>query len=437
MGRQVYQLAKKYKKRLAEKILDIKLNSSGCVVVSGPKFCGKSTMCERFAKSVTPLKTTNAIALALADPRSALSGEKPHLIDEWQKAPEIWNEIKSDLDEEYEFGKYILTGSTTPANPERIQHSGAGRITRMTLKPFTLYESGESTGIVSLSNLFEDNYDSFPTRYANENKIGLSEIAFLICRGGWPISVMAKKEYAINVTKNYYDGLFVIENESDEFAAFLKNKNIELLQIILRSFARNISTQAKRTGMIRDILESGVRESLDDDTFLSYEKVLKDLFIIYDLPAWNLNLRTSVAVRTAPTHHFIDTSVATAALRINPADLLNDLKSFGYFFEDFAVRDLSVYAESIGGELKHYRDSSGQEVDAIVELENGDYCAVEIKIASDQNIADGVSSLKNFEKKLYESRLKTPKFKMILTSHGACYKNADGIFVVPISCLKN
>lgn len=433
----MYQLAKKYIKRLAEKTLEIKLNSSGCVVVSGPKFCGKSTMCERFAKSVTPLKTTNAIALALADPRSALSGEKPHLIDEWQKAPEIWNEIKSDLDEEYEFGKYILTGSTTPANPERIQHSGAGRITRMTLKPFTLYESGESTGIVSLSNLFEDNYDSFPTVYANENKISLSDIAFLLCRGGWPISVMAKKEYAINVTKNYYDGLFVIENESDEFAAFLKNKNIELLQIILRSFARNVSTQAKRTGMIRDILESGARESLDDDTFLSYEKVLKDLFIIYDLPAWNLNLRTSVAVRTAPTHHFIDTSIATAALRINPADLLNDLKSFGYFFEDFAVRDLSVYAESIGGELKHYRDSSGQEVDAIVELENGDYCAVEIKIASDQNIADGVSSLKSFEKKLYESGLKTPKFKMILTSHGACYKNVDGIFVVPISCLKN
>ena len=430
-------MAKQYKKRLAEKILEIKLNSSGCVLVSGPKFCGKSTMCERFAKSVTPLKTTNSIALALADPRSALSGEKPHLIDEWQKAPEIWNEIKNDLDEDYQFGKYILTGSTTPANPERIQHSGAGRITRMTLKPFTLFESGESTGIVSLSKLFEGALDPFPTCYANENTIGLSDIAFLICRGGWPISIMANKDYALHVTKNYFDGLFVIENESDEFAAFLKNKNIGLLQTILRSFARNISTQAKRTGMIRDILESGARESLDDDTFLSYESILKDLFIVYDLPAWNLNLRTSVAVRTAPTHHFIDTSVAAAALGIRPADLLSDLKSFGYFFEDFAVRDLSVYAESIGGELKHYRDSSGQEVDAIVELENGEYCAVEIKIASDQNIADGVSSLKSFEKKLSESGLKTPKFKMILTSHGACYKNEDGIFVVPISCLKN
>ncbi len=430
-------MVKNYVERLAEKILEVKLNSSGCVVVSGPKFCGKSTMCERFAKSVTPLKTTNAIELALADPRSALFGANPHLIDEWQKAPEIWNEIKNDLDEDYEFGKYILTGSTTPVDPMRIQHSGAGRITRMMLKPFTLYESGESNGIVSLSDLFQNGGKDFPTRYATDNKISLQDVAFLICRGGWPIAVKAKREYAVNVTRNYFEGLFVVENESDEFAAFLKNKNVELFQIILRSFARNISTQAKKTVMIKDIIESGVRASLDDDTFSSYEKILKDLFIIYDLPAWNLNLRTTISVRTAPTHHFIDTSIATAALKINPADLLNDMKSFGYFFEDFAVRDLSVYAESIGGGLKHYRDSSGQEVDAIVEIENGDYCAVEIKIASDKNIAEGVSSLNAFEQKMKANGLKPPKFKMLLTSHGACYKTADGVFVVPISCLKN
>lgn len=430
-------MAKQYTSRLAEKTLEIKLNSSGCVLVSGPKFCGKSTMCERFAKSVTPLKTSNSIELARSDPRSALFGETPHLIDEWQKAPDIWNEIKTDLDEEYEFGKYILTGSTTPANPEKIQHSGAGRITRMTLKPFTLYESGESTGIVSLSKLFENTSEPFLTCYANDNKIGLSDIAFLICRGGWPISVKAKKEYAINVTRNYFDGLFVVENESDEFAAFLKNKNIDLLQTVLKTFARNISTQAKRTGMIKDILESGARGSLDDDTFSSYEKILKDLFIIFDLPAWNLNLRTSVSVRTAPTHHFVDTSIAAAALRINPADLMNDMKSFGYFFEDFAVRDLSVYAESIGGELNHYRDSSGQEVDAIVELENGDYSAVEIKISSDKNIREGIDSLNRFEKKMSENGMRTPKFKMILTSHGACYKSSEGVFVVPVNCLKN
>lgn len=430
-------MTNQYTNRLAEKTLETKLNSSGCVLVSGPKFCGKSTMCERFAKSVTPLKTTNSIELARADPRSALLGETPHLIDEWQKAPDIWNEIKNDLDEDYVFGKYILTGSTTPANPERIQHSGAGRITRMTLKPFTLYESGESSGIVSLSRLFEDPSEPFTTRFAEDNKTGLSDIAFLICRGGWPISVRAKKEYAINVTRNYFDGLFVVENESDEFAAFLNNKNVDLLQTVLKAFARNISTQAKRTGMIKDILESGARGSLDDDTFSSYERVLKDLFIIFDLPAWNLNLRTSVSVRMAPTHHFIDTSIAAAALRINPADLMNDMKSFGYFFEDFAVRDLSVYAEAIGGDLKHYRDSSGQEVDSIIELENGDYCAVEIKIASEKNIAEGIKSLNRFERKMSENGMRNPKFKMVLTSHGACYRSSDGVFVVPISSLKD
>lgn len=430
-------MANNYIKRLAEKTLETMLNSSGCVVVSGPKFCGKSTMCERFAKSITPLKTNNAIELALADPRSALQGESPHLIDEWQKVPDIWNEVKNDLDEDYEFGKYILTGSTTPVDSTRIQHSGAGRITRMMLKPFTLYESGESCGIVSLSNLFKETYKDFPVKYASDNKISLQDIAFLICRGGWPIAIKAKKEYAINVTRNYFNGLFVVENESDEFAKFLKNKDIELLKVVLNSFARNISTQAKKTTMIKDIIGSGIYNTLDDDTFTSYEKVLKDLFIIYDLPAWNLNLRTSVAVRTAPTRHFFDTSIATAALRITPADLLNDMKSFGYFFEDFAVRDLSVYAEFIGGDLKHYRDSSGQEVDAIIKLENGDYSAVEIKIASDKNIAEGISSLNAFEKKMMANGLKTPKFKMILTSHGACYKTEDGIYVVPINCLKD
>lgn len=429
-------MVKDYLPRLAERTLEVMLNSSGCVVVSGPKFCGKSTMCERFASSVTALKSTNAIELALADPHSALYGKSPHLVDEWQKAPEIWNEIKNDLDEDYEFGKYILTGSTTPADPERIRHSGAGRITRMMLRPFTLYESGESNGIVSLASMFSNVDNDFPIRYASDNKISLQDIAFLICRGGWPIAVKAQKQYALNVTKNYYNGLFVVENESDEFAAFLKNKNIELLQIILRSFARNISTQAKKRGMIRDIIDSGVRETLDEDTFTSYEKILKDLFIIYDLPAWNLNLRTTVAVRTAPTHHFVDTSIAAAALGINPADLLNDMKSFGYFFEDFAVRDLSVYAESIGGNLKHYRDSSGQEVDAVVELENGEYCAVEIKITSEKNVMEGIASLNVFEQKIKTNGLKEPLFKMLLTSHGACYKK-DGVFIVPITCLKD
>ena len=427
---------KDYISRLAERTLVTKLNSSGCVIVTGPKFCGKSTMCEEFAKSVTALKTTNSIELAKSDPRSALFGDRPHLIDEWQKAPEIWNVIKDDLDSDYQFGKYILTGSTTPIDPCQIQNSAAGRITPMMLRPFTLFESGESLGLVSLKELFRNDY-SLNALYENQNQISLSDIAFYICRGGWPIAVKAKKEYAINVTNNYFNGLFTIEDESDEFAEFLKNKNIELLKLVLKTLARNISTQAKNTTMISDIIASGERSVLDDDTFLSYKKTLEDLFIVYDMPAWNLNLRTSVSVRTAPTHHFVDTSIATAALGIRPVDLLNDLKSFGLFFEDFAVRDLSVYAESLGAELKHYRDSSGLEVDAIVKLPNGDYGAVEIKIASEKNISEGISSLNSFYKKMKDNKLKLPSFRMILTSHGVCRKTGEGIYIVPINLLKD
>ena len=426
-----------YIKRLIEDELIRKLKSSGCVLVSGPKFCGKSTTCERFAKSSIALNTDNAIKLAKADPGSALLGEYPHLIDEWQKAPEIWNEIKNDLDKEYIFGKYILTGSTTPVEESKIQHSGAGRISSLILRPFTLYESGESNGNVSIQKLFEDNNVQIITEYEQNNKYTLRDIARLICRGGWPIAVKADSDVALDVTENYYEGLFRVENESDEFALFLRNKDIELLKLILKSYARNISTQSKKTKMIRDILESGSRSTLDEETFNEYSRTLKSLFIIYDLPAWNLNLRTSVAVRSTPTHHFVDTSIATACLGIGPADLLNDMKSFGYFFEDFAVRDLSVYAQANKATIKHYRDSSGQEVDAVIEMKNGEYGAIEIKIASEENIKEGIKSLNAFEQKMISSRLKTPFFKMILTSHGSCYKDGSGVYVVPITYLKN
>ena len=426
-------MEKKYISRLAEKALKMNLDSSGCVLVKGPKFCGKSTMCEQFAKSSIALKTSNMIELVETDPKTALSGEKPHLIDEWQKVPELWNVIKDDLDHDYQFGKYIITGSTTPVDSSKIQNSAAGRIAPMMLRPFSLFESSESNGVVSLEKLFNKNYH-FTTVF--ENPTSLSDIAFYMCRGGWPIAIKAKKESAIRVTTNYYNGLFTIEDESDEFAEFLKNKNIDLLKLILKSYARNISTQAKTTSMIADIIASGERSTLDEVTFQSYKKTLEDLFIVYEMPAWNLNLRTSVSVRTAPTHHFVDTSIAIAALGIKPLDLLNDLNSFGFFFEDFAVRDLAIYADYIGAELKHYRDSANYEVDAILKMPNGEYGAIEIKIASDKNIKDGIVSLNNFEKKMVKNGLKTPSFKMVLTSHGMCYRNQDGVFVVPINMLK-
>lgn len=430
-------MANNYIKRLMEDVLETKLNSCGCVLVSGPKFCGKSTMCLRIAKSVTELKTENDIALAMADPKSTLKGATPHLIDEWQKSPDIWNQIKKDLDDDYVFGKYIITGSTTPLDPKKIQHSGAGRIASLTLKPFTLFESGESSGIVSLKSLFEENGMEFEVAFENDNPTSLEDIAFYICRGGWPIALKAKKEFALEVTRSYFDGLFRVEDENDDFGAVLKGKDLELLNLVLKSYARNISSQAKKTKMIGDILSSGVRSKLDEDTFSSYEKTLKDLFIIFDMPAWNFNLRSSAVIRSAPTHHFFDPSIATSALGISPNDLLADMHSFGLFFEDLVIRDLSVYASTFGASLKHYRDSSGQEIDAVLETKNGEYAIIEIKISGEKNIEEGAKSLNRFEKKASESELKMPKFKMIITSNGTCYKRNDGIYVVPVTCLKN
>lgn len=429
--------AKKHFIRIAEKSLQRKLKTSGCVIVTGPKACGKTTLSRLAAKSEVLLKSNQAIELAKADSNATLNGNSPHLIDEWQKVPEIFNLIRNDLDNDYEFGKYILTGSTTPLDPTKIQHNGAGRVSFLNLKPLSLYESGESNGLVSLSGLFQKPQENIPTVYPEDNPVSLKDIAFLRCRGGWPISCKADKEYAIETTRNYYDVLFTAEGQSDEFTSFFQNKDIDLLKTTRKEVARNISTQAKKTTRAKDIVSSGARGKLDEDTLSSYLTILKNIFLIYDRPAKNRNLRSSVAVRVSPTYHFFDTSMALASLGIQPQDLLNDLKSFGLFFEDFAVRDLSIYSQPIQGERKHYRDSNGQEVDAIIEIPNGDYAAIEIKIYSPENIEDGIASLNRFQSQRISNGRKTPLFRAIITSHGPCYRSKEGVFIIPINFLKD
>lgn len=426
-----------YISRLAEKELDWKLHTSGAVLVTGPKFCGKSTLCDHFAKSSYVLNTDSQIAFAEFDPKLILIGDKPHLIDEWQKVPDIWNQIKMNLDKSYEFGKYILTGSTTPLEPGKIKHSGTGRFSKLELRTFSLFEAKNSIGSVSLGSLFDKSIIEYE-EMANSMKdaTSLEDILFYMCRGGWPIAVKAEKEYAVGVARNYYEGLFTVKNEDDDYAAFLKRKNIDLLKLILKEYARNISSEAKKARMIDDIIYSGERKKLDEATFDSYVKVLKDLFIVYDMPSWNLNLRSSVSVRSAPIRHFFDTSIALAALNIGPNDLLNDLNSLGLFFEDFAIHDLFVYSSSLNASLKHYRDSNDMEVDAIVELPDGRYGAIEIKIASEKNIEHGIKTLNAFEKAMERNFIKKPSFKMVLTSHGHCYVK-DGVNIVPITCLKD
>lgn len=419
-----------YYKRLIEKDIELKLRTSGAVVVAGPKFCGKTTTCMLYQKSFVKLNTKQTITMARMNPKWALEGEKPRLIDEWQKAPDLWNQIKDDLDFDYQFGKFILTGSSTPADKTEVHHSGAGRIAPVKMRPMSLWESQESKGTVSLIELFDEKSD-YPWDLNSE--ISLEDIAFLICRGGWPISIRAPKDIAVEITKNYYNGLFVFEDcENERF----RNKKPEVLKMILKSYARHISTEAAISTIIADVRQSNER-TMDPKTFDDYMEALKDLYVIEDLPAWNPNIRSKTIIRSTPTRHFIDTSIACRALGVSPNDLMNDLESFGLFFEDFAVRDLSIYANAIGGTVTHYRDNTGLECDAVVHLEDGRWGAIEIKLGGDELIEHGAQSLKNLRDKITSiSEERAPSFLMVLTAVGGAYRREDGVYVAPINLLK-
>lgn len=419
-----------YFHRLIEKEIELKLKTSGAVLVAGPRFCGKTTTCMLYQKSFVKLNTKQSILMARMNPKSMLSGEKPRLIDEWQKSPDIWNQVKDDLDFDYQFGKYILTGSSTPADKTEVHHSGAGRITPVRMRPMSLWESKESKGTISLSDLFAGG-KSFAWDFNQD--FTLDDIAFLICRGGWPISVMASRDIAVEITKNYYNSLFVFEDcENERF----RNKKPEVMKMIMRSYARHISSEASVSTIIADVRQSNER-TMDTKTFDDYMEALKDLFIIEDLSAWNPSIRSKTSIRSTPTRHFVDTSIACRALGVGPDDLRHDLESFGLFFEDFAVRDLSIYANSLGGTVSHYRDNAGLECDAVVHLDDGRWGAVEIKLGGDQLIEFGAKSLKTLRDKIVEkSDEKAPSFLMVLTAVGGSYQREDGVFVVPINLLK-
>ena len=406
------------------------MKSSGAVLVAGPKFCGKTTTCMLYQKSFVKLNTKQAITMARMNARAVLHGDKPRLIDEWQKAPDIWNQVKDDLDFDYQFGKYILTGSSTPADKTEVHHSGAGRITPLTMRPMTLWESKESKGTVSLKDLF-DGGKCFP--WDLNADFTLDDVAFLLCRGGWPISVLASRDIALEITKNYYNGLFVFEDSENER---FRNKRPEVLRMILRSYARNISTEAAVTTIISDIRQSNER-TMDTRTYDDYMEALKDLFIIEDMEAWNPNIRSKTSIRSTPTRHFVDTSIACRSLGVSPSDLKQDLNSFGLFFEDFAVRDLRVYASHLGGTVKHYRDNAGLECDAVVHLEDGRWGGIEIKLGGEALIDEGADSLLRLRNKIVEkSDEKAPSFLLVLTAVGGAYKRNDGVYVAPINLLK-
>lgn len=419
-----------YYKRYIEIKIKKYMKSSGCVLVYGPKFCGKTTTCMLFQKSFIKLSSDSTIMAARLDPKSTLIGEKPRLIDEWQKSPDIWNYIKDDLDNDYQFGKYILTGSATPPDKARIHHGGTGRIFPIAMKPMSLFESLESKGTVSLKRLFEKEQIVFD----QNDDYSLEKTAFLICRGGWPIVLKAESNATLDVVKGYYKTLFNFEeSDSEEY----KKKDTELLHMIVKSVARNISTEASYETIMNDVMSQG-RKTLNFRTFLDYWEMLKNLFIIEDLNAWSPNIRSKTSIRSTPTRHFVDTSIACRALNISPDDLMRDMKTFGLFFEDFAIRDLSIYADALEGEIRHYRDNAGLECDAIIHLEDGRWGAVEIKLGGEKLIKEGISHLLTLRNRIKEkSREKEPSFLMVLTAVGQAYTTKEGVFVVPINLLRD
>ena len=423
---------KDYKARIVDNMLKEKLEAKGAVVIEGPKWCGKTTTAMQVAGSILrmdePRNREANIQMAEIDPGQLLKGDTPRLIDEWQIAPKLWDATRYEVDTRGKEGQFILTGSAVPVESEEITHSGTGRFTWLLMRPMSLYESGDSTGEVSLQNLFE-----CPDRIAGTNDFDIDRLAFLICRGGWPYAVGMKEKPSLLQAEDYYEAVI----KSDINRADGVSKNPERVKRLMRSFARNQGTQISNT-MLRDDIISNDTESLNEDTIASYINALKNIFVVEDMAAWNPNLRSKTSIRTSETRYYVDPSIAVAALGIGPKDLTNDLNTMGLLFETLCVRDLRVYAESIGGTVLHYRDKSGLECDTVIHLKNGRYGLAEIKLGGQKLIEEGVKNLQSLSNKIDTSKMPAPSFLMIVIGIGEfAYRREDGIFIVPIGCLKN
>lgn len=423
---------KRYRNRIADGILDRKLRAKGAVLIEGAKWCGKTTTASQIAKSILymqdPARKRQYLELSEIDPARLLSGETPRLIDEWQLTPKLWDAIRFEVDRRDEFGQFILTGSAVSPETSEISHSGIGRITKMLMRPMSLYESGDSSGQVSLSGLFAGNGD-----IRGESTMNIDKLSFLICRGGWPKAIDEEEDVALQQAIDYFDAIV----DADISRVDNVERNKERTKRILRSYARSVGTQAKISSISADI-SANEAVSISDMTITSYINALKKIFVLEDSSAWNPNLRSKTAIRTSDTRYFTDPSVCTAALELGPNDLVNDLNTMGFLFENMCIRDLRIYAEALDGNVYHYRDKSGLECDAVVHLRNGVYGLVEIKLGGDRLISEGIETLKKLSSNIDTTKMKAPTFKMVLVGVGEmAYRRSDGIYIVPLSCLKH
>lgn len=423
---------KEYKKRIADKLLKYRLEEVGAVLIEGPKWCGKTTTAEQQAKSILymadPDNQNSYINMADLKIKLLLKGDNPRLIDEWQIIPQIWDAIRFEVDHRGEEGQFILTGSAVPASTEKIHHTGTGRFAWITMRPMSLWESGESTGEVSLCKLFKEVSD-----IEGVNQLKLEDIAYLVCRGGWPSATTKSQRAALRQAYDYYDAVV----KSDISRVDEISRSSERTKLLLRSYARAQGAQVSIAAFRKDMLNND-DETLAEGTVQSYIGALKKIFVIEDMPSWNPNLRSKTAIRSAETRYFVDPSIAVAALGIGPDDLINDLETFGLLFETMCVRDLRVYADAIDGTVYHYRDKNGLECDAVLHLRNGSYGLIEIKLGGGMAIEKGVETLKALADKIDTTKMKAPSFMMVITAVGEyAYRRKDGVYVVPIGCLKD
>ena len=421
---------KEYLPRISDKLLEERLDAKGAVLIEGPKWCGKTTTAKQQAKSFIsmdrPDMTRQYQQMAEISPNTLLEGETPRLIDEWQIAPNLWNTVRYEVDNRDEFGQFILTGSAVPHEFDDSMHTGTGRISRLLMRPMSLFESRDSSGEVSLKNLFE-----------GENITAVDEtcfekIAFLICRGGWPRSIGLNEKPALFQAIDYFDA--VVSTYISRVDSIKRDK--EKAKRLLKSYARHVGTQSSLETIRQDML-ANQSDTFDQVTLYSYLDALRKIFVIEDSPAWNPNLRSKTAIRTTDTRYFSDPSIATASLGMGPNDLLIDLNTMGFLFENLCVRDLRIYTDYLDGTVYHYRDRSGLECDAVIHLRNGAYGLVEIKLGGDKLIEEGAETLKDLASKIDTKNMSKPSFMMVLCAKSPfAYKRNDGVYVVPITSLR-
>ncbi len=428
---------KEYINRLFDRTVEFTLKSKGALVIVGPKWCGKSTTAKRYAKTIIdlmPIESRNEfIELAKISPSNFLNyGPKPILVDEWQHVSFIWDQVKYEVDKTGEFGQYILTGSVTDKSKTELydesgRHTGNGRIIRKMMRTMSLYETGDSNGAVSLQDLKNGKFSQAMS------KKDINDYAYYVCRGGWPVAIGKDRDVSLAQARDYYE--VVVTDDIFSLKDIPLKKDEQKARKLMRSYARNVSIAAAEATLLEDCV--GNDDTFDKDVFAKYLNALRNLYVIEELPAWNPNLRSQTAIRTKETRHFTDPSIGAAALGITPEGIFKDITTFGLLFESLVVHDLRVYADAIGARVYKYRDSKKREADAVLQFADGSWALIEVKLGGEEDIRKAADNLLKIADDIDRERTGKPAFLMVVTKNKVAYRMENGVYVVPLCCLKD